>query len=402
MREKKRFLVLAGILFTISLLYVALTIAGNYTKTRLIQRKEDEVKAYYTALYFEGTGEGSAIALDNNIGYVTFNLMNYIDEDVTERDIVYEIATRDNFYTDTGAMIPNTPEAEGNTTLYPSIHVLDVWGQPKEVGRDTWKYSFNVFSNTGEKYTGEPISGSNADAVDYLFKYEKLDNGTGSHAVGKTHNVTLQIQRNISEKVEGTENITVVVQLLKPYKEVYLINMTISERLIIFSNTEVVEFEHHIEELHIQTADIFAYENSVAGGSTVHYFPKPMRVTLTWDNLVLNEILLNNFPEGVVVTDLTTLSSDSGSITLLIPQCSDLKLQFFATDVLYHVTAKVEIYNIDIPITDVTLPSYVLYDSKIGGYTSAEIGKNNSDNTALTVPKDCILVLNESKTGLIH
>ena len=49
MREKKRFLVLAGILFTISLLYVALTIAGNYTKTRLIQRKEDEVKAYYTA-----------------------------------------------------------------------------------------------------------------------------------------------------------------------------------------------------------------------------------------------------------------------------------------------------------------------------------------------------------------
>ena len=109
MREKKRFLVLAGILFTISLLYVALTIAGNYTKTRLIQRKEDEVKAYYTALYFEGTGEGSAIALDNSIGYVTFNLMNYIDEDVTERDIVYEIATRDNFYTDTGEKIPNKP-----------------------------------------------------------------------------------------------------------------------------------------------------------------------------------------------------------------------------------------------------------------------------------------------------
>ena len=91
MKERRRFFVLAGILLVMIMVFTSIVLVSDYTKTRLIQRKQDEVKAYYTALYFDATGEGSAIALDNSVGYFTFDLMNYIGEDVTERDIVYEI-----------------------------------------------------------------------------------------------------------------------------------------------------------------------------------------------------------------------------------------------------------------------------------------------------------------------
>ena len=290
MKEKRKFLMLATILAVMITSYIVLAVITEYTKTRLIQRKEDEVKAYYTALYFDGTGEGSAIALDNNVGYVTFDLMNFIDENVTERDIVYEIATRDHFYTDKAEEIPNNNKDEGDLEKYPSIHVLDVWGQPKEVGRDSWKYTFEVSSCNGEIYDGAPIVGSKENVTDYMFKYEKLNNGTASTAVGKTHNVTLKIERdNTLASVVGTETITVVVQLLKPYKEVYLINMTISERLIVFSNSEVVEMEHNVEELHIQTADIYSHtEKGERVYGSKYFSSNPLKVTLSWSNLIFN------------------------------------------------------------------------------------------------------------------
>lgn len=399
MKEKRKFFMLATILIVMITSCFILTVINSYTKTRLIQRKEDEVKAYYTALYFDGTGEGSAIALDNNIGYVTFDLMNFIDEDVTERDIVYEIATQDDFYTDKAEQIPSNNNEEGDLEKYPKIHVLDVWGQPKEVGRDSWKYSFEIFSNNGEIYEGDPIVGSKESVTDYMFKYEKLNNGTSSTAVGKTHNITLKILRdNTLAPFVGTENISVVVQLLKPYKEVYLINMTISERLIVFSNNKIVEMEHDVEELHIQTADIYSHTDEGERVYGTKYFSSnALQVTLTWSNLIFNEILASTLPKDVLITDFSTLSSDSGTITLLIPQGSDFKLQFYATNAKFNVTAKVEIWD-----KNISTPAYVLYNQDFGGYTSHEIGVNNSDDPTVIVPTDSILVLNNSKTGLVN
>ena len=55
MKEKRKFLMLATILAVMITSYIVLAVITEYTKTRLIQRKEDEVKAYYTALYFDGT-----------------------------------------------------------------------------------------------------------------------------------------------------------------------------------------------------------------------------------------------------------------------------------------------------------------------------------------------------------
>ncbi len=434
MKERRRFFTLAAICTLLFAVFICIVVVGDKTKTRLIQRKEDEVKAYYTALYFRGNGHGSAIALDNNVGYVTFNLMNFIGEDVTERDIVYEIATPTTFYTNKNVAIPEDQEdgsfmdqddvIEGTTN---DIHVRDVWGQPKKVGRETYKYGFNVIDNSGET-SAEYIQGEDTNAPNFLFSYEKLEGSGSAHAVGKTHNVTLEVTREEGyDKIVGTESISVVVQLLKPYKEVYIINMTISERLIVFSNNVITEFENDVEELNIQTADIYSHiyvkdeENSTQDNpvyesvdrtfttpkigengeqekidGVLQYITKtvssnPLKVTLTWDNLIFNEVLASYFPEGVIVTDFTTLSSDSGSITILIPQGSDFKLQFYATDAAYQVSAKVEIY-------DTTVSNYVIYDKFFGGYTDTEITIKSDDSS----PEDSILVLNNTKEGLIH
>ena len=197
--------------------------------------------------------------------------------------------------------------------------------------------------------------------------------------------------------------------------------MTISERLIVFSNNVVTELENTIEELSIQTADIYSHiykkdldDNYVSSPRTfstpklgangeqekiegvLQYITKtatskPLQVTLTWDNLIFNEVLTSYFPTGVVVTDLTTLSSDNGSVTLLIPQGSDFKLQFYATDATYQVDAKVEIYDSDVD-------GYVIYDKFFGGYTDTEITIKSDGASS----NDSILVLNNTKQGLVH
>lgn len=451
MKEKRRFFILGGIALVMIAVFVSITLVNDYTKTRLIQRKEDEVKAYYTSLYFTGTGEGSAVAIDNNVGYVTFNLMNFIGEDVTERDIVYRISTPTKFYTNKNVEIPQDQEEGGFMTgaiagTTNQIHVRDVWGQPKLVGRQTNRYEFEVVSNTAEEYTGDPVETlycnestktehtyengvcsecQEKKPVYHLFSYEKLENNGSAHAVGKTHNVTLKLTRGNFDKIVGTENISVVVQLLKPYKEVYIINMTISERLIVFSNNTVTEFENEIEELNIQTADIFSHiytkdsngdyvstERTISTpvlndkgeqvkiDDVLQFIDKtissaPLQVTLTWTNLIFNEVLASYLPNDVIIkTDLNSISSDSGSVTLLIPQGSDFKLQFYATKATYSVSAKVEIYDVD---TDVK--SYVIYDEFFGGYTNSEITIDSNDSDEAP---DSILVLNETKQGLVH
>lgn len=421
MREKRKFFVLAGIFLVMTLVFISILMVGDVTRTRLIQRKQDEVRAYYTALYFDSTGKDNAIALDNGVGYVTFNLMNFIGEDVTERDIAYEIRTPSSYYTSTNQLISTSYLGSNLSTIYfgadNTLNVRDVWEQPTPIGRDTYRYTVKVESNTAELYHDvyptEPELGT--ASTDYLFKYEKLDNNGSANAVGKTHNVTLQLTRTENTKINGTENISIVIQLYKPYKEVFIINMTVSERLIVFSKTSTVDFETKIEELNIQTVDIFSHLSTKTGDAynkrtfsytdndvTVKkgFAAKPLKVTLNWTGLIINEVLLNNIPDNVLdKSQLANLQSDSGSIVLMIPQSSSFKLQFLPTSTSYSVTAKVEIidayYEKDSNGNEVYTETddYVLYDKNFGGYTDSEIVQN--ENTE-------ILVLNQNNSGLVH
>ncbi|MFR7881596.1 MAG: hypothetical protein ACLU5J_09110 [Christensenellales bacterium] len=52
--------------------------------------------------------------------------------------------------------------------------------------------------------------------------------------MGKTHNLTIQMIREESTEMTRVENVSVVVQLIKPYREVFIIDILVSNRLIVF------------------------------------------------------------------------------------------------------------------------------------------------------------------------
>ena len=87
--QTKRKILFCLIIFII----VAFDFLIIFTSARYIKRSKDEIIAHYTSLYLDSTGENRVVTLENNVGYIDFKLMNYIDDNVTQRDIVYTINT---------------------------------------------------------------------------------------------------------------------------------------------------------------------------------------------------------------------------------------------------------------------------------------------------------------------
>lgn len=388
MNEKKKFQSnLKIFLFTLTIFLFTLIVSCNLillTNTRYIKKETDEIRGYYTSLYFQGTGEGNCIVLENNIGYTSFELMNYIGEDVTKRNIEYNIRTLETYYDKNGNTI--TPNDETEQDLY----VKDVWGNPKPIAKNTYKYDIDVVENTGERGSGGTNGG------DYQFTYQQ----DGTKDIGKKHSITLKLTRD-SELLDKLETISIVVDLVKPYKEVYIINMTVVNRLIAFTQTPHTQFEIDFQSLNIQTADIFTRDITI-DGKTKHISSKAFKVTLNWQNLVfderdlstihnvksLDEILNSSNNASNIDISKTYLirlnytSKQSGSLELYIPQSANLNFDFLPTANTYNVYAKVEILSDN---------SYTLYNELYGGYTDTE--RNNTD---------LIYVLGDNKNNLIH
>ncbi len=379
MKEKRRFISLFSVLLIMIAILAIMTgimsYSNYFTSTRYIKREKDEIKAYYSSLYIDGTGDGTGIALDEkNLGYASFELRNYIDEDVTKRNIEYTIKTVDKFYDKDGNEMPNP---DGSKDLY----VLDLWDEPTKIGNDTCKYGISIEENSGEK---------TADG-NYLFEYEER----GKSAVGKKHQLTIKIERNSSlTKISGTENISIVVQIIKPYKTIYIIDMYVSNRLILFSSLDTEKFETNFKTLQIQTADHFAYTYTKTGESTAaeKQTAKAFKVTLTWSGLMLDESMLKNIHNNVLdllgkidennldiskpyiakieqKSDSTT-NIDTGTLIIYVPQSSNFSLNFLPTSTAFNVDAKVEIY-----LDDPTNMGYQQYtQSEFGGYVFDENG----------------------------
>lgn len=393
MIEKKRFLTTLNIFVAFLTIFI-ITIIGTYelnalTNTRYIKKETDEIRGYYTSLYFQGTGEGNCIVLEKGVGHTSFELMNYIDEDVTKRDIEYNIRTLKTYYDKTGNVIQPSDEQD--------LYVKDVWGNPKPIANNTYKYEISVVNNTGEIGSGGTTGG------DYLFSYQQ----NGTTGIGKKHSVTLKIERKSEYgEADKIERISIVVDLVKPYKEVYIINMVIVNRLIAFTNLETTQFEVPLQSLDIQTADVFSRDVSI-DGVVKTITSKAFKVTLKWENLILdkrdvgilhNVVSLDEIMKAIngtasasnidiskpYIIGLTYNSDDitTGELQLYIPQSSGFNIDFFPTSETYNVYAKVEILNSD---------TYVIYDESYGGYTNSEITLNDS-----------IYVLGNLKDELIH
>lgn len=381
---KKRIIILGSIFLLLICIYL-FSSGLRTTISRYIKREQDEIKAYYTSLYFASDGEGKSLAVESNIGYVEFNLMNYIGEDVTQRDIEYKIVKPSTFYDINGNAI-----AEQDLAAAEKLYVLDVWGKPKEVAKSTYLYTVEVVNNTGES----------AGSGNYKFTYEKL----GTSAVGKTHHVNLKLTRSGGE-IANEEDVSIVVQLEKPYKEVFIINMKASSRIITFSNSTTNKLDVPFEELFIQSADLYAYFKNGTPRTSVEYSKnsntyidpftsKAVKLTLTWSGFILDETELETLHNGTLnnpddkdtgskinedtyyldITKPTIASIEatktSGQLVIFVPQSSDFSLYFLRDpnhSGSFYVKAKIEIYIKD--ASDSNNEKYAIYDEKYYGFT---------------------------------
>ena len=378
--EKKRFFRLLSVLvILVSILTVMVcSLIVEDTSTRYIKREQDEIRAYYTGLYFDQNGDGSPVALENNVGFVDFQIMNYIDDNVTKRDITYDIKTIDKFYDDKGVEI-----AKADLPTAEKLHVKDVWNEPQEIGKDSYKYNVSITNNDGETRT-EPVNG--VDQLVHLFSYEERDES----AVGKVHNVTVRIERKgeYGEMSGSTEQVSLVIQLNKPYKQVYIVDILVSNRLIVFGQKTVQEFDMDVTKVNVQTFDIFSHteesgtyvprKNQIGGTFT----SKAFKVVFEWDNMIVNENDFLNFhnnqldilsgsPDGLDISKpyLVNINqtSDYGTLEMYVPQSSSFTFNCMITDENAYMHAKVYVY-------DSASSQYVLYNqADWGGYSDDEV-----------------------------
>lgn len=372
MEQKRKFYALTIMLIVLLGIGIIFTLVLEKTSTRYIQRQKDEIRGYYTSLYFDSQVSGSGVVLENNEGWVDLTLMNYKDNHVTKRDITYTIPTINTFYNQQGKPIEIV---DGSQDLY----VLDVWKKPKMVGVDTYKYDVNVLANdaTIDENTGE-----------YIFRYENRDESS-DEGIGKKHHITVQLKRKQdAPKMTNAEHVSIVIQLQKPYKEVYIIDLTISNQLIVFSHTTNQVLGVDFNMVHIQTANIFSHlqeettSNSIlrVNENNQPFSSKAFLVQLSWRGMLLDKsslIPLHNGAEmpiwkninqeyGLDITEpyiVHVEQSDSGgTLSIYVPQASDFDLRYLPVDSTYQLQAMIYIY-------DEVEKTYVLYDiHPWGGY----------------------------------
>ena len=403
-RKQSRLLFLGSLI--IALIFVYISQAWLFpTITRYIKREQDEIRAHYTALHFASTGEGKTITLEDSVGYIDFDLRNYVGEKVTQRDIVYTISKPSVFYDSDGEQI-----AEEDLEEYAqadNLHVLDVWGEAKKVAKSSYLYDVEIVRNTGE------VVSENV----YTFTYEKLGDG----AKGKVHTLTCKVTRTDgSEPLDDT--ISLVVQFTKPYKEVYIINMKVSNRLITFSCKEISMFDIPMDKIYIQTADLFAYHKgeeeiektiNVSSYESYKFTPYAFKLTITWSGYILDEdkmedihIGTSSYPgggknsdgvdsDGIINNDGTTPNEDiyepyldiekstiakinstydvkkghRGEMIIFVPQGSDIFFFFMKSASSGTIDVKIETYVTYI-VNDIEFDSrYEIYsDTVFSGY----------------------------------
>lgn len=357
------------------ILLIAVQIIFLPTVARYVKQESDKIIASYTSLYMSSDGEGKVVSVEDKLGYLNLKLMNYEDSNVTQRDIEYTISRPTTFYDSNGVAITDIEtylETAGN-----QLYVLDVWNQPQVVGRDTYKYTQSIASSDGETKNGN-----------YLFSYEKLNNS----AVGKIHNLLIEFRRDRGSDFSGTENISIVVQLSKPYKEVFIINVKVSDKLIVFSDTDALVYETNFQRLYIQSADIFSHykgnvktlrEYNKRGSTTekVQIAPRALLLTFKWDNFYFDVNCLKQYhlPDD----NIPGINSDAGNIdiskpyvsnldianktlVMYVPQGSNFYLDFLQID--KNKASKVDV-TVEVAIIYNGTTSYDIYDENYAGYS---------------------------------
>lgn len=367
LKNRSIFLLAAMVVLTIVLLGQLI----GPSLAKYIKTEKDKIVAYYTALHLDTDGIGKTVSIENNQGFLNFKLMNFKKDNVTKRDIVYKIHTPKTFYDDAGNELVGDAIKQHANDPTKGIYVLDVWGTPKLIGKDTYKYVQSIVKTDAEvKEVTVTDNGASTTEICDAFIYEAL----GSGAVGKTHNITVQLDRrtdlSADENNSPIENISIVVHLIQPYEQVFIIDITVSNKLIVFSSTEVSQFEIPFQRVFIQTANIFSHVKGTGAErdpfvddnntpdkteDDISYkmTSKAFKVVLHWDNLMLDEHHLDNIhigigsdPDNIDITTpyIVSIDSDKNKLEIYVPEASNIYLDFLVVDPNDDVLVEVDVY----------------------------------------------------------
>ena len=353
---KNRSIFLLATFVILSVVLLGQLIGPSFAK--YIKTEKDKIVAYYTALYLDSDGDGKTVSIENSTGYLNFKLMNYIGEDVTKRDIVYDIHAPETFYDKSGNVLTGDQIKEHAEDPNKGIYVLDVWGTPIRIGSDTYKYQQSIIKTDAEE---KEIKYKGVLKIFDAFLYEEL----GSSAVGKIHNITVQLKRDPSTAFDksGIEDISIVVHLIEPYEEVFVIDITSSEKLIVFSNSSVDMFEIPFERLFVQTANIFShvkgtsneriYYDKTNSNTSYKMTSRGFKLELYWENMMLDEKHLNAIhlkhigdADNVDMTKpyIISLDSDNNKLVLYVPEASNFYLDFLVINTEKTVKVEANVY----------------------------------------------------------
>ena len=191
------------------------------------------------------------------------------------------------------------------------------------------------------------------------------------------------------------------MQLEKPYKEVFIIDIVASSKLVTFSTTDIVHYENTFNSINVQSADLYAYTKSgdkradvVIGDKTYEYTSKAFKLTFTWEGFILDENGLegiqfgtngspdNNGSGSNINNDAYYLDIDrpviskidatlnKGELVIFVPQGSSFSLNFLpfiGEESKYKIDVKIEIC-----LKSEGLTLFELYDSAFFGYNHDE------------------------------
>ena len=380
----KIILLILCIILTIVLL-LQLTVIPTVTRYR--QTEQDKVRAEYTALFFDNDGEGKVVALEELYegntfngyrGTFSLNLRNFINEDITQRDIEYRIGTKNIQYNATDG-----------------YYVQGLWGKKYPIKDATVNYDFNIIGE-GSYLTENPYHehtfGTDGKCTDPTCDevkvpgrtYAKVHSLSTKLTTGTENSHIIEVTRKSSAGVwdsnKDYEEITIVIDIIQPYKDSIVFHITVSPKLIVYSISTVTKMGVDVKRLHIQTASSF--KEIIYDGNTPSdgYAPDAFRVALHWEGAnfdnSFNKVLIHSEsgtpdPKFISRPCLITpsLITTQHTLQMYIPAGADFYIDFYPTSENVQIYALAELksaatgiygaytkYKHDISITDSLVP----------------------------------------------
>lgn len=383
-------------LCTILIVVLLLQLTIIPTVTRYRQTEKDKVRAEYTALFFDNDGEGKVVALEEMYSGTTFNgyrgtfslnLANFINEKITQRDIEYRIGTKTLLH-----------DSEG-------YYVEGIWGKRYDITDATINYEFNILGE-GSNLTEDPYHvHSFKDGVCedqdcgevYVEgkKYAKVHTLNTNLTTGTENSHIIEVTRKASagmwKDATDYEEITIVIDIIQPYKDSIVFHVTVSPKLIVYSISTITKMGAEIKRLHIQTASSFkeiVYNN---GTPESGYSTDACRLALHWEGAnfdnSFNKILIhsnNGTPDPMNISKpclLTpSLITTERTLQMYIPAGADFYIDFYPTSSTVNLYALAE-------FKDAKTNTYVIYDeyahnvSKTDTLVPIKVGNQDTTTT---------------------